>query len=125
MKVLVFIFLLLLPICISGQSKNKELFSSLEEMKNPPVKKDVWLGKDKLQHLWGSFILTGAASYYCRHRQKWSDENSVVFGVGFTFSMGLAKEIRDGSLPDRGFSWKDLIGDVAGIGLGVIFLSWW
>jgi uncharacterized protein YfiM (DUF2279 family) len=73
----------------------------------------------------GSFVLTGAVVYYCRHNQKWSNENSVAFGTGFTFSMGIAKELKDLGSKDHLFSWKDLAADLAGIGLGVVFLSWW
>ncbi len=90
-----------------------------------PIKKDHWFGEDKAKHVVASFILTGTAVHYCRHRQKWSDEKSVAFGVGLTFSMGMAKEFRDLRSNTHFFSWKDLTADLVGIGLGVVLLSWW
>lgn len=89
-----------------------------------PIKKDLLFGEDKAKHIVASFILTGAAAYYYRHRQKWSGEKSVAFGAGLTFSMGMAKEIGDLKSNTHFFSWKDLAADLVGIGLGVVLLSW-
>jgi uncharacterized protein YfiM (DUF2279 family) len=125
LKIFFLIFVVLLPGWIFGQSNDKVFSPMLKETEIPPAKKDVWFGEDKAKHVVASFVLTGAAAYYCRHRQKWSDEKGAAFGAGFTFSMGIAKEIGDLRSDDPFFSWKDLVADLVGIGLGVVFLSWW
>jgi uncharacterized protein YfiM (DUF2279 family) len=102
-----------------------EFFPPKEKRIMFPIKKDLWFGEDKAKHLLISFFLTGAAAYYCRHHQKWSDEKSIAFGTGFSFSIGLAKEIKDLRSDDHLFSWKDLAVDLIGIGLGGVLLSWW
>ena len=101
------------------------LFPLPEKIKISLIKKDHWFSEDKAKHVAASFILTGVTTYYCRHRQKWSGEKSVVFGAGLTFSMGMGKEIVDLKSDDHLFSWKDLTADLVGIGLGVVLLSWW
>lgn len=86
---------------------------------------DDWLGGDKAKHLLAGMLLTGAVAYYYQHHQGWSYENSAMFGMGLTFSLGIVKEIRDAQKPNGTFSWKDVTANVVGIGLGVVLLSRW
>ena len=125
MRIFLFIFAVLLPGWILGQSSDTILSPLPEKIRMSPINQDRWFGEDKAKHVVASFILTGASAYYCRHRQKWSDEKGVTFGASFTLSMGIAKEIGDLRSNTHFFSWKDLVADFLGIGLGVVFLSWW
>lgn len=92
-------------------------------MKFLPWKEDRWLSKngsmivfDKIEHLVGSFILCTFISW----------PFGPWWGAGITFGAGLLWEVKDGYYPyDRrtgaieGFSWKDIIADVAGVMTGL------
>jgi uncharacterized protein YfiM (DUF2279 family) len=119
--ILIFVF----PFCVSAQSDNHQTFSLPEKSDIRLVKKDDWFAQDKARHLLGSFVLTGAVAYCCRHKQEWSKENSTVFAAGLTLSMGIGKEMNDLRTREHYFSWKDVVADITGIFLGVILLSWW
>jgi len=90
-------------------------------MKFLPWQQDRWLSKngsiicfDKLEHFAGSFILAWILSFFL----------SRFWAVGLAFGLGFFWEVKDGYYPYNrltgaieGFSWKDLIADMAGIGL--------
>lgn len=63
---------------------------------------DSWVGADKLKHFASSYVLFVAGE------REWDRGLTVSIGIG------LGKEIYDG-LFRRGFSYKDLIWDLAGI----------
>ncbi len=88
---------------------------------------DKWLSQqgsllayDKLEH-----FLAAVISLFIFNRVfKWSIKTSVIVAL----LLGIAWEIKDGIIPydwDRGliqgFSWKDLIADIAGILVGAFF----
>ena len=52
-----------------------------------------------------------------------SRESSVYFSVSFTLSAGLGKEFYDSKTRGGTFSYKDLIADILGIGLGLILAT--
>lgn len=122
---MILFFIVLIPFLVLGQSGDKEELPSMKNVQSSFKTNDDWFGRDKAKHLLASMLLTGAIAYYCQHHQEWSYENSAMLGMGLTFSLGIAKEIRDGQEPNRTFSWKDITADVIGIGLGVVLLSRW
>jgi uncharacterized protein YfiM (DUF2279 family) len=80
---------------------------------------DRWLAWDKVEHLGISAYLS-VVSYKIYHdfyhnRKK----SSLYFSGGLTFSLGLGKEVYDEKRPNGKFSYKDLVADVLGIGLGL------
>lgn len=102
------------------QGEVSSLMRNLPEERKAP---DLWMGKDKYRH----FVLSGFWSgfgYLLSHRHfKSSERNSVLFTGGMVFSLGIAKEIRDGFQPENRFSYKDLVFDVIGIGCGLFLAS--
>ncbi len=87
-------------------------------------KEDRWLGDDKLKHLMVSAFLTGIGYRLCYDGLECRRERSKVLASSLTLSLGLGKELRD---RQRGeiFSYKDLIADLCGIGMGLlVFTSW-
>ena len=84
---------------------------------------DHWFGTDKGKHFVGSLILTTFTSHALQRFSSQSQGKSRSVAVGMTFSLGLAKEIRDHYTPGNHFSWKDLMADIAGIGLGALLLG--
>jgi uncharacterized protein YfiM (DUF2279 family) len=80
---------------------------------------DRWLAWDKVEHVGISAYLS-IASYKIYHdfyhnRKK----SSLYFSSGLTFSLGLGKEVYDEKNPNGKFSYKDLLADILGIGLGL------
>jgi uncharacterized protein YfiM (DUF2279 family) len=114
------IFLLAAP-CLCPAEESSSISKSV------PAVQDQWLARDKARHLLASFMLTGAAMYHLHFREGWTPSESRIAGAGVTFGLGLAKEWRDLFKPEpyNRFSWKDMVADLAGIGLGILFLEWW
>ena len=84
---------------------------------------DKWWGKDKAKHFLLSAFLAGA-SYKIYHDQlNNKKENSLYFSTGFSLSPGLGKEIYDETRPQKKFSYKDLIYDILGIGVGLLIVT--
>ncbi len=81
--------------------------------------RDRWLAWDKLEHFGVSAYLS-AISYNIYHDFYHNrTESSLYFSGGLTFGLGLGKEIYDEKRPNGKFSYKDLVADILGIGLGL------
>ncbi|MBN1893350.1 hypothetical protein JW906_02600 [bacterium] len=87
--------------------------------------RDSWTGMDKARHLTASFIITGAAAYWMKHKMNSDARTGLAAGMGFAFSLGIAKEVRDMRKPGNFFSWKDLAADAAGVLAGSLLVGWW
>ncbi len=73
--------------------------------------KDEWFSRDKFKHFFSSYII------YSFIRERQDKEISIPI----TFAIGLSKEIYDGFRKEK-FSYKDLVWNVLGIGLGLIII---
>ena len=121
------LFLLLAVLCLFGQSswagEDCDVSVSLYSPPSDSVKtSDRWLAWDKLEHLGVSAFLSGVSYSVLHEFCNNTQESSVYFSVSFTLSAGLGKEFYDSKTPGGAFSYKDLIADVVGIGLG-LFLA--
>ncbi|ADP09867.1 MULTISPECIES: YfiM family lipoprotein [Erwinia] len=96
------IFLLITLLCCSGCTH---------------LAKDEWTGQDKAQHFLSSAFFAAAGNAY-GERQNWNQSRSAGFGVLFSISLGVAKELYDSRAGGTGWSWKDLSWDVAGAATG-------
>ena len=85
-------------------------------------KADSWLGKDKAQHFVASFVLVSFGSVWHSVHYDNGTGQDVRFGMGLTLGLGLAKEFLDLSASSGRFSWKDIVADLAGAGLGGLLL---
>jgi uncharacterized protein YfiM (DUF2279 family) len=85
--------------------------------------KDEWLGRDKLAH----FAVSTASVAFANHLLLMENGNNSSLArnrsVVFCLSLGLAKEIRDGTQRDNRFSLKDIAADLAGTTLGVFLFT--
>ena len=84
---------------------------------------DPWLGRDKVHHFLTSAFLSSAGYYFFHEEQNFSNRFSQGGGFGFSLSLGLVKEIRDGFKPDNAFSLKDLVADILGTTVGILLIS--
>ena len=84
---------------------------------------DKWFARDKLEHLGVSAFLSGVS--YCVFRDFYynNQESSIYFSASLTFSAGLGKEFHDLKTPRGSFSYKDLVADILGIGLGLLIAT--
>jgi len=80
---------------------------------------DKWIGWDKAEHLGVSAFLSGVSYSVFRDFYHNHQESSIYFSAALTFSAGLGKEFYDKKTPRGSFSYKDLIADILGIGLGL------
>lgn len=78
---------------------------------------DDWLGQDKALHFAGSALLTAAAMEAAQQR-GYAGGRKARFGLLFSLSFGIGKELHDSRPQGSGWSWKDLIWDVAGSAAG-------
>jgi len=84
---------------------------------------DKWFGEDKAHHFMASAFLTGFAYYTSKQELGMSQQKANVAAVGFSFSIGIGKEIYDGVSGKGHLSLQDLIADAAGVVLGVLILN--
>ncbi len=84
---------------------------------------DPWFGKDKVHHFLTSAFLSSVGYYFLHEEQKQSNNFSQGGSFGFSISLGLAKEVRDGFKPQNAFSVKDLIADILGTLVGTAMVS--
>lgn len=81
---------------------------------------DPWLGRDKVLHAAGSFLLTLSAQYVLTAKLSVGADDAVPLAAGATLSLGLAKEVADSRRPVRPlFSTRDLVADAVGVALAV------
>ncbi len=90
-------------------------------LSGPFPKNDPWLARDKAQHFFGSFFITGL-NIQLLQRNGVAPVRSRQIAAGISFSIGLGKEIRDSRQKNNIFSIPDLIADIAGIGLALILV---
>ena len=96
---------------------------SLHTLKNSRIINDRWFAKDKADHFVTSAFLTGMGYYASRQELDYSLSASKNVGIGFSLSLGIAKEIYDGTSQRGIASWKDLVADILGIGFGYLLIS--
>lgn len=81
---------------------------------------DHWLALDKFWHLSASLVTVGAGYHLCANRLDWQSPAPTCAALAGTFTLGLGKELLDRAGPRKHFSYRDLIADAAGIGLGYL-----
>lgn len=85
--------------------------------------RDFWFGRDKLKHFSSSFVLTTTGYYIQTRIIDYPDTKSLGCAGLVTVSLGLGKELRDRRKPKGLFSRRDLLADVAGAGLAILFIK--
>ncbi|ELZ5940294.1 MULTISPECIES: YfiM family lipoprotein [Providencia] len=77
------------------------------------VANDKWTGKDKAQHFAFSAAMAMAGNAYA-DKQNWQHREAAQFGILFSVSLGVVKELYDSRPSGTGWSWHDIAYDVAG-----------
>jgi len=85
--------------------------------------RDSWFSRDKVHHFLSSAFLATAGYYYSREIASRSESSARGVGVSFSLSLGILKELRDGMQSRNDFSWKDLVADCLGTGVGVLLIK--
>lgn len=84
---------------------------------------DFWFGKDKADHLLVSAFAVGLGYYAARAELTKSDPAAKNIAVGFSLSLGITKEIYDGTYKKSTISYKDLLADILGIGMAYLLVA--
>jgi uncharacterized protein YfiM (DUF2279 family) len=79
---------------------------------------DKWLAEDKFWHFSVSLALVGSSYHLFKCRLKEKETSSTFFSLIGTFSLGVVKELWDKKKPNGHFSYRDLIYNLLGIGVG-------
>ncbi|MEM6646313.1 MAG: DUF2279 domain-containing protein [Bacteroidota bacterium] len=85
---------------------------------------DPWLGRDKMQHLAFSFLLTVGSQYVLVNKSGRTERGALPLSASGTAAVGLAKELYDRHKPRGFFSARDLAADGLGILLAVGLIVW-
>lgn len=85
--------------------------------------REAWLAKDKFDHLMVSAGLVASQFYLLHQEFAWKTAKSRQFAAGSTLAIGIAKEIYDHASRRGTPSWKDLLADVAGIGVAFVLVT--
>ena len=81
------------------------------------------VANDKIMHFTSSAFMTCWNYGFSRDIMAQNHQNSIVFAVSITGSLGFAKEISDKHLKKTYFSWKDITFDLAGVALGILIIQ--
>lgn len=84
---------------------------------------DDWLAKDKLAHLTVSMAAVGFSNHILAFESNNTGGQARAGSISFTLSLGLVKEIHDGTKKDNHFSFKDLTADILGIMIGAAIFT--
>lgn len=84
--------------------------------------KDGWLANDKAAHFAGSAFITAGGFYFLRQEQDVDRDKSLLLSGSVALVIGIGKEIYDRRRPQHVASWKDVVADVAGIGVALLIL---
>lgn len=79
---------------------------------------DAWLAKDKVLHFSLSFIVYSGLEEFLE--RSWNSRNNTT-ALCITVGIGITKEIYDMTVKKTFFSWKDLIADLSGVALAILF----
>ncbi len=116
------LFLLCLSWSINGMDTitlMKQKTDSMQLQRAQIKKKiDPWFGKDKIDHFLTSAFLVGFA--YHSSRDRFQHQPALNFAVGFSVGIGIGKEIWDKTSRKGTPSYRDLLADLAGVGLGFL-----
>ena len=105
------LFLIVLLICFSGCTTYQKTASP------HTAKKDEWFAKDKAQHFSASFLI-GALTYAIVRAGEADKDDASIIAFSFSSTCGIAKELND-EVKRNDWSYKDLIWDLIGGGVGV------
>jgi len=89
----------------------------------PGCSGDKWIANDKYRHFVGSAFAAAFGYLTMRYYLDQPKKEAILFGGGFSFSLGLGKELRDKYFHAGCASWKDLTADLLGIAFGLIFYT--
>lgn len=84
---------------------------------------DKWFSKDKWMHLSTAYFLTLQSTYALDKMFYTKADNARYVSLGISLSLSLGKEFYDAFYKKSIFSWKDLVYDILGSGLGYITLT--
>lgn len=79
---------------------------------------DSWIGRDKVHHFLTSAFLAAGSYYFLYEENAMAPKDAMIFSIGFSLSLGVAKEVRDGVIKGRSASIKDFIANILGAGFG-------
>ncbi len=85
----------------------------------PETSRDKWLSQDKFLHFSACAAISGFAYHISVHRFEEDMHRGRVYSVSITALIGIGKELYDKKKKNH-FSWKDLLWDGLGIGVGYL-----
>ncbi len=106
--------MLLLPLCLFFTADTLFVSDTL------PSVNDAWLAEDKFWHFGMSLALVGSSYHFFKCRLKKGEKAAVGLSLGGTFTFGLFKEFWDRRKPKGYFSYRDIVANLLGIGLGYL-----
>lgn len=117
-----FVLILLSLFGNDAAASDKKPASSPDSLNNQSTIRDRWLAEDKAFHFASSAFITAGGFYFLYQEQDVARDKSLLISVGVSLAIGIGKEIYDRGKPNHVLSWKDLVADVAGIGVAMIIL---
>jgi uncharacterized protein YfiM (DUF2279 family) len=123
-SVVLLLMILFILVTLSWAASNPEVRVSDEAGSTPKQEvPDRWFAWDKAEHLGVSAFLSGVSYSVFRDFYHNDEESSMYFSATLTLGLGLGKELHDSKRPGGRFSYKDLLADILGIGLGLLIAS--
>ena len=85
---------------------------------------DPWLGRDKVLHAAGSFLMTLSAQYVLTNKAEMTDGEAFPVAAASVLALGVTKELLDSRRRVQPlFSFRDLAADAAGVLLAAAVIA--
>lgn len=86
---------------------------------------DAWFGQDKALHFTLSAALSAGMYVGCRSGLHINQESSLLLTPMWVVTIGFAKEDHDLNIKGTGFSVRDIVADILGMGTGLVCAWAW
>jgi uncharacterized protein YfiM (DUF2279 family) len=89
----------------------------------PGCQGDRWIAEDKYRHFLASAFLASWGYTVFRYWKGEPRGHAMLVGAGFSFFLGLGKELHDKYAHAGCASWRDLTADILGLAFGILFYT--
>ena len=98
-------------------------FTKAEQDSTKVIHNDPWIAYDKFLHFSVSASIVLSTQYTLEQKMNYNTDDAMFISVLVSSVNGVLKELWDNSQPNRFFSKRDIIANIAGIVLGVFIIK--
>ena len=116
-------FLLVSAFPVVATAAEKQTERNQKPVPQKELPKFLHMGQDKYQHLMLSSFLVAGQIFIYREQMGLEQKKSLQIAVSSTTALGICKEVYDYTSKKGHPSLRDILADIAGIGIGILLFS--